>query len=128
MACNQSFNHRRTGAFGRWDDAAQDEMVVAQHKSAYNAVIACTAGALAMATMTIRNLDEDLKARLRVRAARHGQSMEEEVRSILRSALQAEPLSGKSFVKGIREMVEPYGGIELELPVRHPQRDPPDFR
>jgi plasmid stability protein len=81
-----------------------------------------------MATMTIRNLDDDLKARLRLRAARHGQSMEEEARNILRGALQAEPLSGQSLVDSIREMVEPYGGIELELPVREPQRDPPDFR
>jgi plasmid stability protein len=83
---------------------------------------------LPMATMTIRNLDDDLKARLRLRAARHGQSMEEEARCILRSALQAEPLSGQSLLDSIREMVEPYGGIELELPVREPQRDPPDFR
>ena len=81
-----------------------------------------------MATMTIRNLDDDLKALLRLRAARHGQSMEEEARSILRSTLQAEPLSGKSLVDSIRAMVEPHGGIELELPVREPQREPPDFR
>ena len=40
-----------------------------------------------MATLSIRNLGEDLKASLRVRAALHGQSMEEEVRSILRSVL-----------------------------------------
>jgi len=83
---------------------------------------------LPMATMTIRNLDDDLKSRLRVRAARHGQSMEEEARSILRSALQVEPLSGQSLLDSIRAMVEPYGGLELELPVREPQRDPPDFR
>lgn len=81
-----------------------------------------------MATMTIRNLDDDLKARLRVRAARHGRSMEEEARSILRSTLQAEPLSGQSLVKGIRELVAPYGGVELELPKREAPRDPPDFR
>lgn len=81
-----------------------------------------------MATMTIRNLDDDLKARLRVRAARHGHSMEEEVRGILRDAVQAEPLTGRSLVKGIREMVEPYGGVELELPTRGPMREPPDFR
>ena len=81
-----------------------------------------------MASMTIRNLDDDLKTLLRLRAARHGKSMEEEARSILRSALQAEPLSGKSLVDSIREMVEPYGGIELELPVRGPMREPPDFR
>lgn len=81
-----------------------------------------------MAAITIRNLDDDLKSRLRLRAARHGQSMEEEARSILRSALRAEPLSGQSLVASIRAMVEPYGGIDLELPPREPQRDPPDFR
>ena len=80
-----------------------------------------------MATMTIRNLDDDLKALLRLRAARHGQSMEEEARSILRAALRAEPLSGQSLLNSIREMVKPYGGIELELPARELQRDPPDF-
>ena len=53
--------------------------------------------------------------------------MEEEARSILRSTLQAEPLSGKSLVDSIRAMVEPHGGIELELPPREMQRDPPDF-
>lgn len=81
-----------------------------------------------MATMTIRNLDDDLKSRLRVRAARHGQSMEEEARSILRSALAAEPLSGRALVDDIRALVEPMGGIELDLPARVPMREPPDFR
>lgn len=81
-----------------------------------------------MASMTILNLDDELKARLRLRAARHGQSMEEEARSILRSVLEAEPLSGQSLVDTIRAMVEPYGGIELELPLREPMREPPDFR
>ena len=37
-----------------------------------------------MATMTIRNLDDDVKTRLRIRAARHGRSMEEEARGLLR--------------------------------------------
>ncbi|MEO7072107.1 MAG: plasmid stabilization protein [Rhodanobacter sp.] len=77
--------------------------------------------------MTIRNLDDELKARLRLRAARQGHSMEEEARSILRSALQAEPLSGQSLLESIRAMVEPYGGIELNLPARVPMREPPDF-
>lgn len=44
-----------------------------------------------MATLTIRNFDDDLKATLRMQAARHGQSMEEEVRSILRQALTQAP-------------------------------------
>lgn len=40
-----------------------------------------------MATLTIRNLDDRVKALLRVEAARHGRSMEEEVRVILQNAL-----------------------------------------
>lgn len=40
-----------------------------------------------MATLTVRNIDEELKARLRGAAARHGHSMEEEVRQILRERL-----------------------------------------
>lgn len=80
-----------------------------------------------MATMTIRNLDDDLKARLRVRAARHGHSMEEEARTILRSALKTEPTTGRSLVDDIRALVEPFGGIELALPPREPMREPPDF-
>lgn len=48
-----------------------------------------------MATLTVRNFDEGLKSTLRVQAALHGQSMEEEVRSILRQALtQATPATG----------------------------------
>ena len=46
-----------------------------------------------MATLTIRNFDDDLKATLRMQAARHGQSMEEEVRSILRQALTQAPVT-----------------------------------
>lgn len=82
-----------------------------------------------MATMTIRNLDDDLKALLRLRAARHGQSMEEEARSILRAALagRVEDESGASLYAAIRARVEPFGGVELALPRREPQRDPPDF-
>ena len=45
-----------------------------------------------MASMTIRNLDDDIKQRLRVQAAEHGRSMEEEARVILRTAL-TEPAS-----------------------------------
>jgi len=80
-----------------------------------------------MATMTIRNLDDDLKTLLRIRAAQHGQSMEEEARSILRNALKGELLSGRALVDSIREMVEPYGGFELDLPPREAQREPPGF-
>lgn len=80
-----------------------------------------------MASMTIRSLDNDLKVRLRVQAARHGRSMEEEARNILRDALLAEPFSGQSLVDSIREMVAPYGGIDLEPPPHEPHRNPLDF-
>ncbi|WP_426687389.1 FitA-like ribbon-helix-helix domain-containing protein [Rhodanobacter ginsengiterrae] len=55
-----------------------------------------------MTTITIRHLDADLEARLRLRAAQHGQSMEDEARSILCNALQAEPSSGQSLLDSIR--------------------------
>jgi antitoxin FitA len=61
-----------------------------------------------MATLTIRNIDEDLKTSLRVQAARHGQSMEEEVRCILRQAIEnptglwPRPMFGKPFSAGGR--------------------------
>lgn len=82
-----------------------------------------------MATMTIRNLDDDVKARLRVQAAQHGRSMEEEARSLLRDALSAKPKAGvgAAWVADIRALVEPFGGIELALPPREPAREPPDF-
>jgi antitoxin FitA len=41
--------------------------------------------------LSIRNVDDDLIARLKRRAARHGQSAEAEIRQILRQALEAEP-------------------------------------
>lgn len=104
-------------------------MVAGLQKRDYNACIAIIRRGQAMATMTIRNLDDDLKARLRVRAAQHGHSMEEEARTLLRDALSAMPNvgAGAAWVADIRALVEPFGGIELELPPREPVREPPDF-
>lgn len=80
--------------------------------------MACAvAGVPRMATLTIRNLDEDLKTRLRLQAASQGHSMEEEARNILRRAL-----SLRSFQRGlgsrVRRRFEVHGGVELELPPR----------
>jgi len=80
-----------------------------------------------MAAMTIRNIDDELKARLRVRAAQHGRSMEDEARDILRSALSKESAGRQSLVASIRARVSPMGGIELELPPREPAREPEDL-
>jgi plasmid stability protein len=75
-------------------------------------------------TMTIRNLDAAIKTRLRVQAARHGRSMEDEARDILRAHLNIEPEEGASLVEAIRARVASLGGVELELPAREAIRDP----
>lgn len=81
-----------------------------------------------MASMTIRNIDEQLKARLRIAAARHGRSMEDEARDILRIALSTQqPGSQQSIVESIRSRIQPLGGVELNLPAREPVREPLDF-
>ncbi len=80
-----------------------------------------------MATLTIRQLDEKTKTRLRVRAAHHGRSMEQEAREILRSALAAVRPAKTDLGQAIRERFARFGGIELELPKRDPLRQPPKF-
>jgi len=77
-----------------------------------------------MATMTIRKIDDQLKARLRVQAARHGRSMEDEARDILRTALSTESAQTTSLAEAIRKRIEPLGGVELQLPEREAIRDP----
>jgi plasmid stability protein len=80
-----------------------------------------------MATLIIRKLDDGLKLRLRVRAARLGRSMEEEAREILKSSLKPELDSTMNFAESIRRHMEPLGGVELTLPTREPVRQPPKF-
>jgi plasmid stability protein len=80
-----------------------------------------------MTSITIRNLDDGLKRRLRLRAAQHDRSMEEEARDILRCALSEEPRAADNLADAIRRLVEPYGGFELPPFPRGPMRDPPDF-
>jgi plasmid stability protein len=77
-----------------------------------------------MASITIRDIDERLKTRLRVRAAHHGRSMEEEARDILRSALSTARTRSGSLVESIRARIEPLGGVELEIAPREAIREP----
>ena len=79
-----------------------------------------------MASITIRNLDDGVKTRLRVRAAGNGRSMEEEARLILRDAVGQKPGS-QNLASRIRARFEPLGGVDLELPPREPAREPPVF-
>ncbi|MGH9343717.1 MAG: FitA-like ribbon-helix-helix domain-containing protein [Terriglobia bacterium] len=80
-----------------------------------------------MASITIRRLDESLKTKLRVRAAGHGRSMEEEAREILRTGLSAKPAKKLGLGSSIRRHFAPLGGVELEIPKREAVRRPPDF-
>jgi plasmid stability protein len=80
-----------------------------------------------MATLTIRQLDDRLKQRLRVRAAHNGRSMEEEAREILRGALAASKVPEKNLAELIRERFAPFGGVELNIPKRQSIKKPPDF-
>jgi antitoxin FitA len=50
-----------------------------------------------MASIIIRDIDEKLKAKLRIQAARHGRSIEDEARDILRAALSVEPSRTKGW-------------------------------
>lgn len=75
-----------------------------------------------MASITIRRLDESVKKRLRIRAAQHGRSMEEEARQILQSGLAKRDESGLDLVKMIRRHIEPLGGVDLEPLPREPVR------
>ena len=78
-----------------------------------------------MASITIRKLDEKTKARLRVRAAQHGRSMEEEARTLLRAALRDEVIPGSNLADAIRSRFRHLGGVELRLGAREPIREPP---
>lgn len=79
-----------------------------------------------MASITIRNLDGGLKSRLRVQAAEHGRSMEEEVREILRQVV-GEATPPGNLAAAIRSRVAGLGGVKLRLPERGPMHEPPRF-
>ncbi len=84
-----------------------------------------------MGVLTIPNVDDDLKRRLTLRAAEHGHSIEVEAYGILRAALAGipsvpAPVTG-NLGDAIRSIVEPLGGIELDIAPRKPIREPPKF-
>lgn len=80
-----------------------------------------------MASITIRNLDDALKERLRRRAARHGRSMEDETREILATALADGRRSDSNLAETLRRRFADVGGVDLQLPAREALRDPPRF-
>jgi antitoxin FitA len=77
---------------------------------------------MALTAISIRNLDPDVKARLRVRAAEHGRSMEAEIRAILVDAVATQRPVG--LFDAIRAASLEHGGVELDLR-RHKRRQRP---
>jgi plasmid stability protein len=78
-----------------------------------------------MASITIRNLDDETKARLRLRAARQQRSMEEEARQILRTALTTPRKEHANLAQSIQRRFRHLGGLSLDVPPREPIRTPP---
>ena len=80
-----------------------------------------------MATLTIRDLDDELKQSLRIRAAHSNRSMEEEVRQILRAALTPAPAPTVDLARRIRARFAGLGDVALPVTEREPVRLPKGF-
>jgi antitoxin FitA len=70
-----------------------------------------------MAAVSIRDLDDSVREKLRIRAARHGRSMEAEMRAILTAAVRDEDPTQGLFSVLVDRFAE-LGGVELGLPPR----------
>lgn len=70
-----------------------------------------------MAAVSIRDLDDVVKQRLRVRAAENGRSMEAEMRAILTAAVNG-PSKGMGLGQALLSRFSALGGVDLELPPR----------
>ena len=81
-----------------------------------------------MASITVRNLDDEVKRKIRIRAAEHGCSMEAEVREILAKAVEIPPTPSKGLGTRIHERFKAIGGVDLELPEREPMPEPPQYK
>ncbi|HLZ41805.1 MAG TPA: hypothetical protein VKQ11_12635 [Candidatus Sulfotelmatobacter sp.] len=80
-----------------------------------------------MAQLVVRKLEESVKARLQRRAARHGRSMEEEVRDILRNAVNEAETPSRGMGTALAELVKGTG-FKFEAPeLRGFTLQPPKF-
>jgi antitoxin FitA len=80
-----------------------------------------------MSAITVRQLPDDVKQRLRMRAASNGRSMEAEARTILVDALTDEPLVDLAWVEELIALGESLGGVDIpeipDTPVEVPKFD-----
>jgi antitoxin FitA len=79
-----------------------------------------------MVQITIRNVDEAVRLKLKVRAAAKGRSLEAELRDIITRAATEKPVV-ENVAQSIRKRFQSIGGVELDLPKRGVERDLPDF-
>ena len=80
-----------------------------------------------MAQFVVRNLENAVKAKLQRRAKRHGRSMEEEVREILRNAAHEEETPARGLGTEIAALF-PKQGLTSEIPeLRGHRIQPPEF-
>ena len=70
-----------------------------------------------MSAVSIRNLDDRVKDRIRRRAARHGRSMEAEMRVILTEAV-SEPEDETGLIPALLDRFSELGGVDLDIPAR----------
>ena len=70
-----------------------------------------------MAALSIRDLDDAVREKLRLRAAQHGRSMEAEIRDILTTAV-AEDAPATDLFSALTDRFTRLGGVELDLPAR----------
>ena len=80
-----------------------------------------------MSSITVRNLDEAVKNCLRVRAAQHGWSMEQEVRLILQQAVAPMQAGQVSFAERVNRRFTGLQVGSLPIPERQSARTPPAF-
>jgi antitoxin FitA len=121
-------------AFGMWRGAGTLRVAhagaragIAYHPAldlhAESDYVDCIEGRSDMASITIRNLEDAVKVRLRIRAAHHGCSMEEEARQILREALREQPAPAN--LADLAEALFGSNGVELEPHPAVEVREPP---
>jgi len=82
-----------------------------------NYMLALQAEVVVVAAIRIRNLDDTVRERLRVRAAAHGRSMEAEIRAILVEAVR-QPGDSEDVLGALAARFAELGGIDLELSAR----------
>lgn len=78
-----------------------------------------------MASISIRGLDEEVRERLRARAAEHGRSMEAEARAILTEVVTGP--SERGLAQALRARFSGLGGVDLQLPRRSEPPRAADF-